>query len=60
MGPKVTHRKNKKMGAHFLTCNISGVDGRVGALRWIRTNSQTRVQNEINLHNQGKRAINAN
>jgi hypothetical protein len=34
MGPKVTHRKNKKMGAHFLTCNISGVDGRVGALRW--------------------------
>jgi len=34
MGPKMTHRKMKKMGACFLTCNISGVGGRVGALRW--------------------------
>jgi hypothetical protein len=53
--------KNKRVGPRFLTCNTSRVGGRAGAL-WdgTSTNSQAKVQDVINLHNQEKRVIGAN
>jgi len=34
MGPKVKQREKKKVGAHFLTRNISRVGWRARALGW--------------------------
>jgi hypothetical protein len=34
MGPKMKQQKNKRIGAHSLTHNISGVGGCVGTLGW--------------------------
>jgi hypothetical protein len=34
MGPKMKQQKKKTIKARFLICNIFGVKGRVGALRW--------------------------
>jgi len=34
VGPKAKQWKKNKVGARSLTCNISGVGGRVGAPGW--------------------------
>jgi hypothetical protein len=57
VGPKVEQHKKKGVGACSLTCNILGVGGVLNLWNGTRTNSQSKVQNEINLHNQGKKAI---
>ncbi len=57
--PKAKQQEKKKVGAHSLTQNTLGVRGRVEALNDSRTNSQMKVQDEVNLHNQKMRAINA-
>jgi len=50
---KVKQHKKKRIGPHSLTCSTFEVrDG-------TRMNSQARVQNEINLHNQEKKGISA-
>jgi hypothetical protein len=59
VGPWAKQWKRKRVGVHSLICNTLGIGGHVGALGWIGMNSKTRVQNDINLHNQEKKAVNA-
>jgi len=34
VAPKTKQHKKKRLGAHSITCNISGVGGHVGAPKW--------------------------
>ncbi len=59
VGPKMKQWKKKKFHAHSLAHSTSGIRRCAGALGGTSANSQARVQNEINLHNQGMKAISA-
>jgi len=59
VGPKAKRRKKKRVGARSLIHSILGVRGHARGPDGIRTISQARVKNEINLHNQEKRVVNA-
>jgi hypothetical protein len=56
VGPKAKQQKNKRARAHLTFRRHEGVlelqDG-------IKLNSQVKVQDEVNLHNQEKKAISA-
>ncbi len=59
VGLKMKQWKNKRVGARSSTHSTLGV----GALEYwdgIKMNSQARIQDEINLHNQENRAVNVN
>ncbi len=60
VGPKMKQQKKKIVGARSLIHNILGVGRHARAPDGIRTNSQARVQNEVNLHNIKNKVINAN
>jgi hypothetical protein len=49
----------KKIKAYFLARNTSGVGGMLELQDGTKTNSQTKVQDKTNLHNQGKKVVNA-
>jgi hypothetical protein len=48
----------KEIGARSFTRSTLGVGGVLELQGVTKMNSQTRIQNEINLHNQGKKAVN--
>jgi hypothetical protein len=51
--PKVKTMKEKGVEVHSLICNILGVRGACWSFKMgTKTNSQVKVQDEINLHNQ--------
>jgi hypothetical protein len=53
VNPKVKITKEEGIEIHSLICNTTGVKGVCWSSRMgTRTNSQVRVQNEVNLHNQ--------
>jgi hypothetical protein len=56
---KQRKKKNFKNQARSLICSTSGYKGVMEFQDGTRKNSQSRIQNEINLHNQGKKTINA-
>jgi UDP-3-O-[3-hydroxymyristoyl] glucosamine N-acyltransferase len=56
---KQNNKKKKKVGARSLIRSTSGLGGHVEFRDGTRINSQIFVQDEINLHNQKKKAINA-
>jgi hypothetical protein len=60
VGPRAKQRKKKKVRAHSLICSISKVRGVLELRDGTKMNSQTKVQNDINLYNQNKKAINVN
>ncbi len=59
VGPKMKQQKNKIVGALSLIHITSGVGGCVETLDGTRMNSQTKIQDKINMHNQGKKTISA-
>ncbi len=48
---ETTEKRKKKIGAHSLIRSTLGVGGHTRALDGTRTNSQAKVQNEVNMHN---------
>jgi hypothetical protein len=59
VGPIMKQWK-KKIETQYLTHNTLKIGECARAQDGTRMNSQARVQNDINLHNQRKRAVNAN
>ncbi len=56
--PKVKTMEEEGVGVHSLTCNTSRVRGVCWSFRMgTRTNSQEKVQDETNLHNQERRRL---
>jgi len=57
--PNVKITKGEGVGTHFLVCNTSGVEGRVGALGWglgrLTSNSIT----HMHLHKPNNKLVNA-
>jgi hypothetical protein len=53
-------QKKKIIAACSLTRNTLGVGGVLDLQDRTKTNSQARVQDDINLHNQEKRVVSAN
>ncbi len=59
VGPKMKQLKKNRVGARSLIHGTLRVGRCVGISGWIKTNSQVKVQDDTNLHNQEKKAINA-
>ncbi len=58
--PRTKQQKKKRVRACSLIHSTLGWEGVLELRDGTRTNSQAKVQNVINLHNQEKRAVNAN
>ncbi len=59
VGPKAKQWKKKKVGACFLNHSILKVEGVLELRDGTKTNSQAKVQDEVNLHNQEKMVVSA-
>jgi hypothetical protein len=59
VGLRVKHGKKKRIGARSLIHSTLGVGGLLELYDGTRMNPQVEVQDEVNLHNQEKRVVNA-
>jgi hypothetical protein len=59
VGPRAKQQKKKKVGARSLIRSTLEVGGVLDLQDRTRKKSQARVQDDINLHNQEKKAISA-